>query len=85
MNDFVSEVAKYRLKRRLDQAVAAIPDPGPPLVVVDLDAFDANAGYLARRAGGKPIRLASKSIRVPALIRRVGTPWLQWDLVLQPA
>lgn len=70
MNDFVSEVAKYRLKRRLDQAVAAIPDPGPPLVVVDLDAFDANAGYLARRAGGKPIRLASKSIRVPALIKR---------------
>ena len=39
-------------------------------MVVDLDAFDANAADLARRAGGKPIRLASKSVRVPALIER---------------
>ena len=40
------------------------------MVVVDLDAFDANAADLARRAGGKPIRVASKSLRVPALIER---------------
>ena len=39
-------------------------------MVVDLDAFDANAADLRRRAGGTPIRLASKSVRVPALIRR---------------
>src|SRR5690625_6751872 len=41
-----------------------------PLAVVDLDAFDANAADLRRRAGGTPIRVATKSVRVPELIRR---------------
>lgn len=60
-----------RLWHRLNGAVAAHPEPLPtPLMVVDLDAFDANAGALAQRAGGVPIRVASKSLRVPALIRR---------------
>ncbi len=39
-------------------------------MVVDLDAFDANADDLVRRAAGKPIRVASKSVRVPELLRR---------------
>jgi D-serine deaminase-like pyridoxal phosphate-dependent protein len=44
-------------------------------MVVDLDAYDANAADLVRRAGGKPIRLASKSVRIPALIERaLATP-----------
>ena len=43
-------------------------------MVVDLGAFDANAHDLVRRAGGKPVRLASKSVRVPALIRRALAP-----------
>jgi D-serine deaminase-like pyridoxal phosphate-dependent protein len=43
----------------------------PPLGVVDIDAFDANAADLVRRAGGKPIRVASKSLRCRALIERV--------------
>jgi D-serine deaminase-like pyridoxal phosphate-dependent protein len=42
----------------------------PPFAVVDLDAFDVNAADLERRAGGKPIRLASKSVRARALIQR---------------
>lgn len=41
-----------------------------PLAVVDLEAFDANAADLRRRAGGTPIRVATKSVRVPDLIRR---------------
>ncbi|MEU3563156.1 amino acid deaminase/aldolase [Kitasatospora sp. NPDC006786] len=41
-----------------------------PVAVVDLAAFDANAADLVRRAGGKPIRLASKSIRCRALLER---------------
>lgn len=41
------------------------------MAVVDLDAFDANADDLVRRAAGKPIRVATKSLRVPALIERV--------------
>src|ERR1700749_107449 len=36
----------------------------PPFALVDLNAFDANASDLLRRAGGVPIRLASKSVRV---------------------
>ena len=41
------------------------------LALVDLDAFDANADDLVRRAGGKPIRVASKSVRCRALLERV--------------
>ncbi|WP_134767968.1 amino acid deaminase/aldolase [Nocardioides sp. 1609] len=42
-----------------------------PVAVVDLDAFDANAADLARRAAGTPIRVASKSVRCRALLDRV--------------
>ena len=34
-----------------------------PFAVIDLNAFDRNAADLLRRAGGTPIRLASKSVR----------------------
>jgi D-serine deaminase-like pyridoxal phosphate-dependent protein len=39
----------------------------PPFAVIDLDAFDFNLADLFRRAGGVPLRLASKSLRVRAL------------------
>lgn len=52
----------------LDRATAGLP---APLVTVDLDAFDDNAADLVRRAGGRPIRVASKSVRCRALLRRV--------------
>ena len=39
--------------------------------MVDLSAFDANAAALTARAGGKPIRVASKSVRCRALLERV--------------
>ena len=42
----------------------------PPFAVIDLDAFDSNASDLMRRAGGVPLRLASKSLRVRALQER---------------
>ncbi|WP_318646775.1 amino acid deaminase/aldolase [Nocardioides donggukensis] len=61
---------RHRLRSRLDAAVADLPDPRTPLLLVDLDAFDANAADLARRAGGTPLRVASKSLRVPALLAR---------------
>jgi len=64
-------VERNRLWSRLGAAVASLPEPpSTPIAVVDLDAFDANAADLARRAGGTPIRVASKSLRVPALLRR---------------
>jgi D-serine deaminase-like pyridoxal phosphate-dependent protein len=55
------------LGKRLDTATAHLD---PPLAVVDLDAFDANATDLLRRAGGVPIRVASKSVRSRDLISR---------------
>jgi D-serine deaminase-like pyridoxal phosphate-dependent protein len=70
-----SDAARHRLARRLNLAVSGLKDPGTPMMVVDLDAFDANAADLARRAAGKPVRVASKSLRVPALVRRaLSTP-----------
>ena len=70
-NDLAAQVTRHRLHARLNGAVAALPEQPPaPTYVVDLDSFDANAADLARRAAGTPIRVATKSLRVPALIRR---------------
>jgi D-serine deaminase-like pyridoxal phosphate-dependent protein len=52
----------------LDAATAHLD---PPLAVIDLDALRANAADLVRRAAGKPIRLASKSIRCRTVLRQV--------------
>jgi D-serine deaminase-like pyridoxal phosphate-dependent protein len=70
VNDAQGTAARNQLAQRLSTAVNALEDPATPMVVVDLDAFDANAGDLVRRAGGTPIRVASKSLRVPALLTR---------------
>jgi D-serine deaminase-like pyridoxal phosphate-dependent protein len=67
---FTSDAARHQLARRLNAAVSELDDPATPMVVVDLDAFEANAGDLVRRAGGKPVRVASKSLRVPGLVQR---------------
>jgi len=66
----VSSVAASRLalRDRLDRATAAID---PPFAAVDLDAFDANGKALTGRAAGKPLRVASKSVRCRDLLRRI--------------
>ncbi|MET8278721.1 amino acid deaminase/aldolase [Micromonospora sp. NPDC005174] len=56
-----------KLRERLDRATAHLD---PPYAVVDLTAYDSNAAALADRAAGKPIRLASKSVRSRDLIGR---------------
>ena len=55
-------------RARYDRATAHLD---APLAIIDLEAFDANADDLVRRAGGKPIRVASKSVRCRALLERV--------------
>ena len=55
-------------RARLDAATA---DLDPPLAVLDLDALDRNADDLVRRAAGRPVRVASKSVRSRAVLRRV--------------
>jgi D-serine deaminase-like pyridoxal phosphate-dependent protein len=49
---------------RLERATAGLQ---APFALVDLDAMRANAESLEARAGGKPMRLASKSLRCRAL------------------
>ncbi|WUI04272.1 amino acid deaminase/aldolase [Spirillospora sp. NBC_00431] len=56
------------LRDRYDAATAGIE---APFAAVDLAAFRANAAGLARRAAGKPIRVASKSVRCRALLEDV--------------
>jgi D-serine deaminase-like pyridoxal phosphate-dependent protein len=53
---------------RLERATAGLQ---APFALVDMDALVANAADMERRAGGKPIRLASKSVRCRALQERV--------------
>ncbi|MGN9905953.1 amino acid deaminase/aldolase [Phytohabitans sp. LJ34] len=68
----MTTTARDALRERLDKATAELD---PPFAVVDLAAFDANARDLARRAAGKPLRVASKSVRSRALIERaLATP-----------
>jgi len=55
-------------RARYDRATAHLD---APVAIVDLDAFDANADDLVRRAAGKPVRVASKSVRCRALLERV--------------
>jgi D-serine deaminase-like pyridoxal phosphate-dependent protein len=64
----MSPLPTDRPQDRLDRATA---DLDPPFAVVDLDALDANAEDLVRRAGGKPVRVASKSVRCRGILRRV--------------
>jgi D-serine deaminase-like pyridoxal phosphate-dependent protein len=55
------------LQERLEAATAHLE---PPFAAVDLEAFDANAADLLRRAAGKGVRVATKSVRCRALIDR---------------
>lgn len=69
-----------RLARDLASLTALLEREGwaeRPVAVLDLDALDANATDLERRAGGTgraagtALRIASKSLRVRALLDRV--------------
>jgi len=61
----VTQAAPADDLRRLDAATRQLE---PPFAIVDLAAMRANAADMARRAAGKPIRLASKSVRCRRLI-----------------
>jgi D-serine deaminase-like pyridoxal phosphate-dependent protein len=52
----------------LDRATAHLD---PPFAVVDLAALRVNAAELVQRAAGKPVRVASKSVRCRAISRAV--------------
>ena len=56
------------LRERYDLATKHLE---APFAIVDVEAFRSNAGELVRRARGKPIRVASKSVRCRALLEQV--------------
>jgi D-serine deaminase-like pyridoxal phosphate-dependent protein len=43
----------------------------PPFAFVDLEALRANARFMLDQAAGKPIRIASKSVRAVAVLQRI--------------
>lgn len=53
---------------RLERALAGVE---APFALVDLDAFWSNGEDMLRRATGKPIRVASKSVRCRPLLERI--------------
>ena len=53
---------------RLERATEGVE---APFALVDLDAMWANADDMLRRAAGKPIRVASKSVRCRPLLERI--------------
>ncbi|MEV4890392.1 amino acid deaminase/aldolase [Nonomuraea sp. NPDC055795] len=55
-------------RQRYDRATAALE---PPFAILDLAALRANAADLVRRAAGKPIRVASKSVRSRPVLERI--------------
>ncbi|SDN26781.1 D-serine deaminase, pyridoxal phosphate-dependent [Allokutzneria albata] len=56
------------LRARYDSATVELD---PPFALVDLEAFRSNAQELLRRANGRPIRVASKSVRCRELLGQV--------------
>jgi D-serine deaminase-like pyridoxal phosphate-dependent protein len=61
----VSDAALYERYER------ALGDRDAPLAFVDLDAMWANGADMLRRAAGKPIRVASKSVRCRPILERI--------------
>jgi D-serine deaminase-like pyridoxal phosphate-dependent protein len=57
-----------RARDRLDAATRHLE---PPFAAVDMAVFRANAADLVRRAGGTPVRVASKSVRCRHVLREV--------------
>lgn len=56
--------------KRYNQALKAADVSEHPVALLDLDAFDSNVIALRERAGGVPIRIASKSLRVRKALER---------------
>lgn len=56
------------MRTTLDRLTAATGELDPPLAALDLTTLRSNAADLLRRAGGTPVRVASKSVRCRAVL-----------------
>lgn len=72
-NGYRSSMSGFLARPRIgpDRWERATAQLDPPFAAVDMQAFDSNSADLARRAGGLPIRVATKSLRCRYLIGRV--------------
>ena len=68
MSPPAQSIDREALKARYDSIFASIP---PPFAFVDLGALPRNASRMLAQAGGLPIRVASKSVRSTAVLRRI--------------
>jgi D-serine deaminase-like pyridoxal phosphate-dependent protein len=59
------------MNNKYDAFKAALKDDELPCLVLDLDAFDANIQWALKASHNKKIRLATKSLRSPAIFRRI--------------
>ncbi|HEY7222321.1 MAG TPA: amino acid deaminase/aldolase [Micromonosporaceae bacterium] len=64
----MTDLLPASMGQRFDRATASLD---PPFAIIDADAFDDNATSLVRLATGRPVRVASKSVRCRELIRDV--------------
>jgi D-serine deaminase-like pyridoxal phosphate-dependent protein len=64
----IDTIDREALKARYDAILATAT---PPFAFVDLDAMRRNAHRMLDQAGGLPIRVASKSVRSTAVLRRI--------------
>ena len=55
----------------LSEARSAVAGEPRPCALIDLDAFEANAATVLKAAQQKPVRVATKSVRCVALLRRL--------------
>lgn len=73
--DAITELRSASHWRAMQTATAQF---SAPLVALSLDAVAANAASLRERAGGRPIRVATKSIRIRDVLRILDRePWTQ--------
>lgn len=81
--DATARMRSYEHWRDFERAT---PEHSAPFVVLSLDSVAANAASLRERAGGRPIRVASKSIRIREVLRMLDREsWTQGILAFSLA
>ncbi len=66
--DAPGKIARAELLARYEGIFESV---SPPFAFIDLDALRANARFMLGQAAGKPIRVASKSVRSVAVLKRI--------------
>lgn len=76
------ELVDFTPEARLQRYEAAFADVDAPFAFVDVDALWANSAQILTRAGEKPVRVASKSVRCRAVLREILDSNVRYDGLL---